>query len=113
MLWVKEGENMCDKFPNNMTIEAVFDKYCDTVYRLATYEKRNGKEKTETRGFDAVYGGTDGYCKTDGEWEKLTYNITLPENANAVKIMLMNQKADSTVCYDNLQIGKAQKTAEK
>ena len=41
MLWVKEGENMCDKFPNNMTIEAVFDRYCDTVYRLAFARTKN------------------------------------------------------------------------
>ena len=41
MLLVKEGGNMCEKLPNNMTIDAVFDKYCDTVYRLAFARTKN------------------------------------------------------------------------
>lgn len=41
MLLVKEGENMCEKFPGDMTIDAVFDKYCDTVYRLAFARTKN------------------------------------------------------------------------
>lgn len=32
---VKEGEVMQNKFPDGMTVDMVFDKYCDTVYRLA------------------------------------------------------------------------------
>lgn len=38
---MKEGGNMCDKFPENMTIDTVFDKYCDTVYRLAFARTKN------------------------------------------------------------------------
>lgn len=32
---------MDGRFPNNMTIDAVFDKYCDTVYRLAFARTKN------------------------------------------------------------------------
>ena len=41
VLWVKEGDRVNDRFPNNMTIDAVFDKYCDTVYRLAFARMKN------------------------------------------------------------------------
>lgn len=76
--------------------------------RLYAYEKRNGIGKNDTLGFAAVYGGTDGYRKTDGEWEKIIYNVTLPENANAIKVTLGNQKDNALVCYQNLRIEKAQ-----
>lgn len=35
MLVVEEGEVMQQKFPKGMTIDTVFDKYSNTVYRLA------------------------------------------------------------------------------
>lgn len=41
MLWVKEGESVSDRFPNDMTIDTVFGKYCDTVYRLAFARTKN------------------------------------------------------------------------
>ena len=41
MLVVKEGEVMQNKFPDGMTVENVFDKYCDTVYRLAYARVQN------------------------------------------------------------------------
>ena len=41
MLWVKEGEVMQKKFPDGMSVEDVFDKYCNTVYRLAYVRVQN------------------------------------------------------------------------
>ncbi len=76
--------------------------------RLHAYEKRNGIGKNDALGFAAVYGGTDGYRKTDGEWKKIIYNVTLPENANAIKVTLGNHKDNALVCYQNLRIEKAQ-----
>ncbi|MBE7062505.1 MAG: hypothetical protein E7390_01785 [Ruminococcaceae bacterium] len=75
-----------------------------TVQRLHVYEKENGIVSEQTLRYAANYGGTDGYCSTDGEWEKIVYTCTLPENANALKIVLQNQGEDAPVCYDDLRV---------
>ncbi len=79
----------------------------EKVQRLHAYEKENGILSEQDFQFAQSYGGTDGFCSTDGEWEKIVYTCTLPENANALKIVLQNQGGAAPVCFDDLRVEAA------